>query len=147
MSPGKRLGRPAVDASLKAVEEPGSARPGRWAMAKPVDVALEFTRAWTSKDLATAATYVSDEVVFDGPLQQSTGKAPYLEGLTKLSEAVERLETIAAFGDEEKALLMYHLYTGPFGKLTCAKCLVIRDGKIERDILAFDSHKVRNPQG
>lgn len=116
-------------------------------MSKPLDVALAFTKAWTSHDLDRAAQYLADEVIFDGPLQQSTGKTPYLEGLKKLSEAVERVEILAAFGDDEKALLMYDLYTGPFGKLTCAKCLEIREGRIERDTLAFDSYRVRNPGG
>ncbi|MGV3615364.1 MAG: nuclear transport factor 2 family protein [Fimbriimonas sp.] len=113
-------------------------------MSTPLDVALAFTHAWTAHDLATAARYVAEDVVFDGPLQQSTGSGPYLEGLTRLSEAVKGIEILAAFGDEERALLMYNLHTAPFGKLTCAKLLEIRDGRIHKDTLAFDADKVRN---
>jgi hypothetical protein len=113
---------------------------------KPLEVALVFTHAWTSHDLNKAGSYVAEDVVFDGPLQQSTGIAPYLEGLTKLSEAVKAFDLIAAFGDDEKALLMYRLHTEPFGILTCAKCLEVRGGKIVKDVLAFDSHRVRNPR-
>lgn len=42
----------------------------------PLDIATAFTKAWTGHDLEKAASYVADDVVFDGPMQQSTGKAP-----------------------------------------------------------------------
>ena len=38
---------------------------------------------------------------------------------------------------------MYDLQTGPWGPLTCAKHLRVRDGKITRDQLTFDSFKIR----
>jgi hypothetical protein len=50
---------------------------------------------------------------------------------------------IAAFGDNEQALLMYDLATRSAGTLTCAKHLTIRDGKIRRDRLTFDTHQIR----
>jgi len=34
---------------------------------KPLDIAIAFTKAWTSHDLAKAASFVSDDVVFEGP--------------------------------------------------------------------------------
>ncbi len=111
---------------------------------KPLDVALAFTHAWTSHDLETAKTLVASEVVFDGPMQQSTGIDPYFEGLTRLAESVKGVEIIAVFGDDEKALVMYDLLTGPFGRLTCAKCFTVLDGKIRKDQLTFDSYKIRN---
>jgi hypothetical protein len=110
----------------------------------PIDVATAFTKAWTSGKLDEAANYVADDVVFDGPMQKSTGKKPYVEGLSKLAGAVNGVRMIAAYGDDSHALLMYDLLTERYGTLTCAKHLTIRDGKIARDQLAFDSHKVRS---
>ena len=110
---------------------------------RPLDIAETFTRAWTGGDIEKAAAFVADDVVFDGPLQKSTGKKPYVEGLTKLAAGVKGVKIIAAFGDETQALLMYDLSTGPYGILTCAKHLTIKDGKITRDQLAFDSFPIR----
>jgi len=110
---------------------------------KPIDVAKAFTKAWTSGDLDAAASYVADDVVFDGPLQKSTGAKPYLDGLTKLARDVTGVSMIAEFGNDSEALLMYDLQTGPWGRLTCAKHLRVRDGKITRDQLTFDSFKIR----
>ena len=39
-----------------------------------LDVAIAFTEEWTGHDIDTAADYVADDVVFDGPMQQSTGQ-------------------------------------------------------------------------
>jgi len=113
-------------------------------LTRPLDVALSFTRAWTGKDMGTARSLVADEVVFDGPMQQSTGAGPYFEGLEKLAESVTGVEIIASFGDEEKALVMYDLKTKAWGTLTCAKCFTISDGKIVKDQLTFDSYKIRS---
>ncbi|MEP6567563.1 MAG: nuclear transport factor 2 family protein [Mesorhizobium sp.] len=108
----------------------------------PLDIATAFTKAWTSRDLEAAAKYVADDVVFDGPMQQSTGKDPYLKGLTKLSQDVTGVRMIAAFGDESQALLMYDLLTDSSGALSCAKHLTISGGKIRRDKLTFDTKQL-----
>ncbi len=39
-----------------------------------LDVVIAFIKAWTGHDIDTAADYVADDVVFDGSMQQSTGK-------------------------------------------------------------------------
>jgi hypothetical protein len=41
----------------------------------PVDVAIAFTEAWTSHDRTTAAGYVADDVLFEGPRISSSLKA------------------------------------------------------------------------
>ena len=110
---------------------------------RPLDVALAFTKAWTSHDMARAATFVSEDVVFEGPLQQSTGSGPYLKGLTGLSRDMQDCSILAAYGDEDQALVMYDLITRTYGVLTCAKLFTVREGKIVRDKLTFDSHLVR----
>jgi hypothetical protein len=110
----------------------------------PLDIAIAFTQAWTSHDLPKAATYVGDDVEFEGPLAQTQGSAAYLKGLTGLARDVTGFKMLAAYGDGDQALLMYDLTTRSYGKLTCAKLLTIRGGKIERDTLTFDSHLIRS---
>ena len=111
---------------------------------KPLDVAIALTKAWTSRDMTTAARYVDEKVVFDGPMQQSTGAKPYLDGLARLGKEVTDLHLLAAFGDDEQALLMYDLVTTSYGTLTCAKHVLVKDGKVRHDKLTFDSNKIRS---
>jgi hypothetical protein len=109
----------------------------------PVNVAIAFTEAWTSHDMTTAASYVGEDVVFEGPMSQAAGAEAFIDGLSRFAQMVKGLKVIAALGDEERAIIMYDLATGPFGRLRAAEDLVIRDGKITGDTLVFDTHPIR----
>ena len=113
--------------------------------ATAVDIARAFTQAWTSQNMEAAASYIADDVVFDGPLGHVEGVAAYLEGLKGLSRSlgVSGVSVLAAFGDEAQVLIMYDLLTEKAGPLTCAKLLSFDNGKIKTDRLTFDSYQVR----
>ena len=110
-----------------------------------VNTARAFTDAWTRQDMEAAGSYLTDDVIFDGPLGHAEGKTEYLAGLTGLSQnlSVNGVNIVAAFGDDSQVLIMYELLTEKVGPLTCAKLLSFRDGKIFSDRLTFDSHLVR----
>jgi SnoaL-like protein len=109
----------------------------------PVEVAIAFTEAWTSHDMDTAARYVAEDVVFEGPMTQNAGVIAFIDGLGRFAQAVTGLQILAVLGDEERAMIMYDLTTGPFGTLRAAEDLVVSDGEIIRDRLVFDTHTVR----
>ncbi|MEC5387153.1 nuclear transport factor 2 family protein [Uliginosibacterium sp. H3] len=111
--------------------------------ASSVDVALAFTKAWTSRDMATAAGLVAPDVVFEGP---SSGAKRYLEKLDRLAGSITDLEMIGAYGKGDRALIIYDLHTGEEGTLTFVKCLTVQDGKIVRDELTSESFKIRDLQ-
>lgn len=113
------------------------------AASTPAAIARAFTEAWTSHDMDTAAGYLAEDVVFDGPVNHSAGKQAYMEGLNTFARAVTGANIIAAFGDDTQALIMYDVTTGPFGTLTCAELLTFRDGKIATDRLTFDTFPIR----
>ncbi len=110
-----------------------------------VSSARAFTEAWTRLVMDTTSRYLTDDVVFDGPLGHVEGKSEYLDSLKRLVGAmgITGVEILAAFGDDAQVLIMYTLKTTAYGDLTCAKLLSFHDGKIARDTLTFDSYKVR----
>jgi hypothetical protein len=57
---------------------------------------------------------------------------------------VTGLTILTAVGDDQHAMVMYELETGPFGRLRAAEAFVITDGKIIRDTLVFDTHEIRS---
>lgn len=114
-------------------------------MSDALQIAREFTEAWTRRDLRSAEAFIADDIVFDSPVSQMKGKTPYLEGLTKLSQIVTDMNWIDGFGDAEFALIMYDLSTGPYGTFTCAKRIVVSEGKIIKDKLVFDSQRMKRP--
>jgi len=110
----------------------------------PRDVAIAFTNAWASHDMETAASYVAEDVEFDGPIAgHTTGIDAYMQGLNAFAPVVTGMQIIAAFGDDTQALIMYDLTTAPFGALRTAELLTVKDGKIQEDTLTFDTYKIR----
>lgn len=108
-------------------------------------LARAFTEAWTSHDMDTAASYLADDVVFDGPMNHTTGKQAYVEGLSRFASVVTGLTIIAALGDDTQALILYDLATAR-GTQTYAEHLSFRDGKIATDRLIFDTYPARAAQ-
>jgi len=110
----------------------------------PLALAIAFTNAWTRHDLETAASYVAEDVEFDGPIAgHTTGIDAYMQGLSAFAPVVTGMQIIAAFGDDTRALIMYDLATAPFGTLRTAELLTVKDGKIQADKLTFDTYRVR----
>lgn len=112
----------------------------------PAEVAVSFTKAWTSHDLRTAAAYLADDVVYDGPANHIRGSGPYMRALERFALEVTGMELIAVLGDQLQALLMYRVTTGPFGELMCGERITVRAGKIQSDQVAFDTFAIRAAQ-
>jgi hypothetical protein len=94
----------------------------------------------------SAARYLAEDVVFDGPVNHTRGKNAYIEARNRFAQAVTELKIRAAFGDDSQALIMYDVTTAPFGTLTCAELLTFRDGNIVTDLLTFDTYPMRQAQ-
>lgn len=59
---------------------------------------------------------------------------------------VTDVNSIAVLGDDQLALNIYDMTTGPFGTLRAAKHLTISDGKVKTDTVVFDSHEACKTQ-
>lgn len=109
----------------------------------PLAIGLAFTKAWTSHDMDTAADYIAKDVIFDGSMNHTTGDKAYMEALTTFARAITALKILAAFGDDQQAIIMYEVTTAPFGTITAAELLTVKDGKIHTDRLTFDTYAMR----
>lgn len=114
-------------------------------MSSTTEIARAFTEAWTSGDMTTAASYLADDVTFDGPITHTSGKQDYLAGLGAFAQRASDLTILAVLGDEEQAMVMYELTTGP-QRSTYAERLTFHEGKIQTDRLIFDSFPMRQGQ-
>jgi SnoaL-like protein len=109
----------------------------------PVAIAVAFIKTLETGDMATAASYLADDVVFEGPMTRFTDAKTYLVAMGQFAEAVGAVNVIATVGDGEQAAVVYDMKTGPFGTIRAIEHFVINDGKIQTDRLAFDTYEVR----
>lgn len=100
--------------------------------------ALEYYDAWTNRDLERAMSYVSDHVVCDAPSGRLEGIAAYREFIGPFLHILKATQLEAAFGDDEKAVVMYDTETIPVSSAPGAECVTVRDGKIVHSLFIFD---------
>jgi ketosteroid isomerase-like protein len=103
-----------------------------------LDVALAYFHAWTSHDLEKAMSYIADDIVCDAPAGRLEGAAAYRDFMGPFVQILTGSELVAAFGDDEKAVVMYDTETVPVKSAPGAECVTVKDGKIIRSLFIFD---------
>ncbi|KAB8195355.1 DUF4440 domain-containing protein [Nonomuraea phyllanthi] len=109
----------------------------------PAEIAVEFIEAFARHDRAAMARRLADDIVFESPRGAIAGARAVLEAIGQFAEAVAEVKIISVLGDDEQALIMYDMVTGPFGTLRAADHLVVQDGRITSDRLVFDTYELR----
>ncbi|WP_246076613.1 nuclear transport factor 2 family protein [Amycolatopsis cihanbeyliensis] len=103
-----------------------------------LETALAYHRAWTGHDFERAMTYVAEDIVCEAPSGRIEGAAAFREFMGPFTRILTGSSLIAAFGDEETALLMYGTETVPVASAPGAECLTVRDGRITHLRIIFD---------
>ena len=103
-----------------------------------LQVAVAYYEAWTSKNLDEALSYVSADIVCEAPAGRIDGAEAYRAFMAPFVQILVSSKMIAAFGDEETALVMYDTETIPVKSAPGAECVTVRDGKITHSRFIFD---------
>jgi ketosteroid isomerase-like protein len=101
-------------------------------------IALAYHHAWTGHDLDQAMSYVADDIVCDAPAGRLQGAAAYRSFMGPFVQLLTGSELIAAYGDENTAVVVYDTQTVPVSSAPAAECVTVRDGKITCSRFIFD---------
>ena len=100
--------------------------------------ALAYYQAWTGHDLDQAMSYIADDIVCDAPAGRLEGAAAYRGFMAAFVQILRGATLIAAFGDDQTALIMYDTETVPVPSAPGAECVTVTDGKITNSRFIFD---------
>lgn len=100
--------------------------------------ALAYFEAWTGHDIDKALSYLSEDFVCDAPAGRLAGPAALRDFMAPFLQILTGSRLIAAFGDEDTALIMYDTQTIPVPSAPAAEHLTVRNGKIIHDRFVFD---------
>ena len=103
---------------------------------------LAYYQAWTNHDLDTAMSYIADDIVCDTPAGRLEGAEAYRGLQGPFLQILTGSKMIAAFGDDETALVMYDTETGPVKSAPGAEWVTVKHGKITYSRNVFDSAPV-----
>jgi SnoaL-like protein len=104
----------------------------------PLQAALGYYDAWTSKDIDRAMIYIAEDIVCEAPAGRIEGAEAYRAFMAPFVQILQRAEMIAAFGDERRALIMYDTETLPVRSAPAAECVTVEGGKITHSWFIFD---------
>ena len=105
---------------------------------KALRVALAYYEAWTSHDFDRAMSFIADDVVCHAPAGRLDGADALRGFMEPFTQIVTRSALIAAFGDAERAVLMYDTDTLPVPNAPGAECLTVTEGAIIQIRIIFD---------
>ena len=103
-----------------------------------LDVALAYHHAWTGGDMDKAMAYIADDIVCDAPAGRIEGAAAYQAFMGPFVQILTSAHLIAAFGDDETAVVVYDTETVPVKDAPGAECVTVRDGRITYSRFIFD---------
>jgi len=103
-----------------------------------LQTALAYYQAWTSHDLDKAMSYIAGDIVCDAPAGRLEGVDAYRGFLGPFVQILTGATMIAAFGDDQTALVMYDTQTVPVKNAPAAECVTVKDGKIIYSRFVFD---------
>jgi SnoaL-like protein len=101
-------------------------------------VALDYYEAWTRRDVDRAMSYIAGDVVCEAPAGRIEGAVAYRAFLAPFVGMLRGAGLIAAFGDEETALVMYDAATVLVPSAPGAECVTVKAGKITHSRFLFD---------
>ena len=75
-------------------------------------------------------TYIAEDIICQAPTGRLEGTAAFREFMGPFAQILTRSSLIAAFGDDERAVVMYDTDTVPVKDAPGAECVTVRGGKI-----------------
>jgi SnoaL-like domain len=103
-----------------------------------LSVALAYYHAWTAKDVDRAMTNVADDVVCEAPTGRIEGVEGFRQFMAPFARTLTSSDLIAAFGDDQTALLLYNPHTTLVEDAPSAECFTVENGRIVHSLLIFD---------
>jgi hypothetical protein len=103
-----------------------------------LSVALAYYHAWTAKDVDRAMTNVADDVVCEAPTGRIEGVEGFRQFMAPFARMLTSSDLIAAFGDDQTALLLYNPHTTLVEDAPSAECFTVENGRIVHSLLIFD---------
>jgi hypothetical protein len=103
-----------------------------------LDAAVAYHRAWTGGDFERAMDYIADDIVCLAPAGRIEGIDAFRRFMGPFAGSLTGSSLVAAFGDDEQAVVVYETATMPVADAPGAECVTVKDGRITHMRIIFD---------
>lgn len=103
-----------------------------------LQTALAYFHARAIRDIDHAMTYIAGDIVCQAPSGRLAGAEAFRGFMGPFAQILTRASLVAAFGDQEKAVVMYDTDTVLVTDAPGAECVTVKNGKITHMRIIFD---------
>jgi len=111
-------------------------------------VVKDYHKAWTSGDMATARSFLADDLDFQGSVQTFRRADDFIVVLAQFQQMLRSVNVLQSLYSENGAALLYDCDTmSPAGVIRTAEFFTVGNGRILSIRLVFDPTELRKLMG
>lgn len=108
----------------------------------------KYFNAWTNADLATAGSFLADDLDFRGSIDELSTAAEFLNSLSQFVTLLKEVKLVESYFGEDGGALLYDCITNtPAGTVRSAEFFKVTGDKITEIRLVFDATELRKLVG
>ncbi len=104
-----------------------------------LDIAKTYINAIADKDVETILSLSANDILCDSPLGRIVGTAAFRKFHEGFSRMIKKITLLAAFGDDNHAVIVYEADTHPVPKAITAEHIFVKNGKIASTRVIYDT--------
>ncbi|KJD57383.1 hypothetical protein UZ38_10745 [Bacillus amyloliquefaciens] len=102
-------------------------------------VAHTYFDAMANKDVEKIMSLASDEMICNSPAGKLEGTQSFRGFQEGFARMINKLTLVAAFGDDEQAVIIYEADTIPVKNSTVVEYITVKNGKIASTQVIYDA--------
>lgn len=106
---------------------------------KALTIARTYFDAMANKDVDGIMSVAADDVVCTSPVGKLTGAQAFRGFQDGFSKMIKKLTLVAAFGDDQHAVIVYESETQPVPNAIVAEYVTVKNGKIASTEVIYDA--------
>ena len=105
---------------------------------KALTIAQAYFDAMANKDADKIASMSAEDVICTSPVGKLQGVQAFRGFQEGFAKMIKKLTLVAAFGDDEHAVIVYSSETYPVPNATVAEYVTVKNGKIASTTVIYD---------
>jgi limonene-1,2-epoxide hydrolase len=106
---------------------------------KAVQIAKTYIEAVANNNVDTIISVSADDVVCTSPIGRITGTQKFREFHDGFARMIKKVTVLAAYGDDNQAVLVYNADTHPVPNAVTAELIKVKNGKIASTEVIYDA--------
>ncbi|WJM84572.1 nuclear transport factor 2 family protein [Dickeya chrysanthemi] len=104
-----------------------------------LDIARNYVAAMAKKEIDAIVSMSAENIVCSSPIGQLVGIERFQAFQEGFAKMIVNLTLLAAYGDDEQAIVVYEVETHPVPHSVAAERLTVREGKITATTVIYDA--------